>query len=183
LELLLEWNQDGLKVLLYPIVRFLHDCCVDPQRSAQQRKDDGVRMLKELYQLRRAVKSWLIQKKIRNVILLDPLACLGAAADLGKAEKIMADSFHLNGEARAVLATKIKEQIVSWLRDLKRPADTGLGGDSKRLKMEGASGTAAGGKKGTAKGKEQGGGKKKKTGPGKGREGGGGKGGNRQMAR
>jgi hypothetical protein len=95
----------------------------------------------------------------------------------------MADSFHLNGEARAVLATKIKEQIVSWLRGLKRPADTGLGGDSKRLKMEGASGTAAVGKKGTAKSKEQGGGKKKKAGPGKGREGGGGKGGGRRMAR
>jgi hypothetical protein len=183
LEPLLVWNQDGLKVLLYPIVRFLHDCCVNHQRSAQQRKDDGGRMLKELYQLRRAVKSWLIQKKIRNVILLDPLACLGAAADLGRAEKIMADCFHLNGEARAALATKVKEQIVSWLRGLKRPADTGLGGDSKRMKMDSASGSAAGSKKGTTKGKEQGGGKKKKAGPVKGRDGGRDNGGGRRMDR
>ncbi len=139
-------------------------------------------MLKELYQLRRAIKSRLIQKKIRNVIQVDPLSCLGAAADLGKAEKIMADSFHLNGEARAVLATKIKEQIVSWLRGLKRPADTGLGGNSKRLKLDGASGTAAGRKKGTEKGKAQGGGKKKNMGSGKSREGGGGNGGGRRTA-
>ncbi len=72
LEPLLEWNQDGLKVLLCP----LHDCCVDPSRNEQQRKEDGVRMLKELYQLRRALKTRLIQRKIRNVILVDPLACL-----------------------------------------------------------------------------------------------------------
>ena len=72
---------------------------------------------------------------------------------------------------------------MSWLRGLKRPADTGLGGDSKRLKMESASGTAAGRKKGSTKGKEQGGGKKKKAGPGKGREGGRDNSGGRRMDR
>jgi hypothetical protein len=161
LKPLLEWNQDGLKVLLYPIVRYLHDCCLEHPRSEQQRKDDGVRMLKELYQLRRAVKTGLIQKKIRNVILVDPLACLGAAADLSRAETIMADNFHLTGEARGVVASRIKEQIVAWLRGLKRPADTAMGADSKRPRMDRASPAATNGKKGLSAGKSKGAGRKK----------------------
>ena len=36
------------------------------------RKEDGIRQLKELYQLRRVLKSWIIRKKYKNIILIDP---------------------------------------------------------------------------------------------------------------
>jgi hypothetical protein len=48
----------------------------------------------------------------------------------------MADSFQLNGKAREILAGKIKEQIVVWLRGKKRGSDTASGGDSKRQKLD-----------------------------------------------
>jgi hypothetical protein len=76
LEPLLEWNPDCLKLLLCPLVRFLEDCCEAHQREEQTRKEDGIRQLKELYQLRRMLKSWILRKKHKHIILVDPLACL-----------------------------------------------------------------------------------------------------------
>jgi hypothetical protein len=61
----------------------------------------------------------------------------------------MADCFHLNSRARETVAGKIKEQIVGWLRGKKRGSDTPVGGDSKRLKLDAASGS---GKPGAAAG-------------------------------
>ncbi len=91
LDPLLAWSPDSLKVLLCPLVRYLVDCCAAHQRGEQIRNEDGTRQLKELYQLRKAIKSRIIQKKYRNIIIMDPLACLGAAASLEKAKTIMAD--------------------------------------------------------------------------------------------
>jgi hypothetical protein len=136
LEPLLEWNPDCLKLLLCPLVRFLEDCCEAHLREEQTKKEDGIRQLKDLYQLRRVLKSWIIRKKHKNIILVDPLACLGAASSLDKVKSVMADSFHLNGKASATLAGKIKEQIVGWLRGRKRGSDTSAGGDSKRQKLD-----------------------------------------------
>ena len=107
-----------------------------------------MRQLKELYQFRRVLKSWIIRRKFRNTIMLDPLGCLGAAASLDKAKSVMADCFHLNSRARETVAGRIKEQIVGWLRGKKRASDTPVGGDSKRLKMD----ASAGGKPGAAAG-------------------------------
>ncbi len=140
LEPLLAENQDNLKVLLCPLVRYLEDCCADHSRDENLKKEDNVRQLKELYQLRRVLKSWIIRKKFRNTIMLDPLSSLGAVASLDKAKAIMADCFHLNARAREIVAGKIKEQIVSWLRGRKRGSDTSAGGDSKRLKLDSAGG-------------------------------------------
>jgi hypothetical protein len=73
----------------------------------------------------------------------------------------MADSYHLNGKAREILAGKIKEQIVGWLRGRKRCSDTIAGGDKKRQKMDtqelnsSKSGKRVGG---AAKGRKDGGG-------------------------
>jgi hypothetical protein len=64
-------------------------------------------------------------------LILDPLACLGAAADLEKARAIMEDNFHLNVKARNILATKIKEQVVDWLRGRKSGSDGEVGGVKK----------------------------------------------------
>jgi hypothetical protein len=97
LDSLLAWSSDTLKVLLCPLVRYLADCCVTHQRDEQTLNEEGVRQLKELYQLRRALKSRIIQRKYKNILLIDPLACLGAASSLERARAIMADSFHLTG--------------------------------------------------------------------------------------
>ncbi len=132
-----------------PLVRYPEDCCADHPRDENLKREDGVRQLKELYQFRRVLKSWIIRKKFRNTIMLDPLGCLGAAASLDKAKSVMADCFHLNSRARETVAGKIKEQIVGWLRGKKRGIDTPVGGDSKRLKLDTASG---GGKPGAATG-------------------------------
>jgi hypothetical protein len=150
----------GLEHALCPLVRYLEDCCTDHPRDEKLKKEDGVRQLKELYQLRRVLKSWIIRKKFRNTIMLDPLGCLGAAASLDKAKAIMADCFHLNARARETVAGKIKEQIVSWLPERKRGSDTSAGGDSKRLKLDtagsggktGGSGVAGPSHKGDGKG-------------------------------
>jgi hypothetical protein len=177
LEPLLDWSPDTLKLLLCPLVRFLEDWCVAHPRGDKLRKDEGVRQLKELYQLRRVLKSWIIRKKYKNVILIDTLTCLGAASSLEKAKSIMADSYHLNGKSRETLAVKIKEHIVGWLRGKKRSSDTAAGGDCKRQKMDNhEKSSAQNGKKigGAAKSRTDGGGRG--GGDGKGRGKGGGKG-------
>jgi hypothetical protein len=150
LEPLLSGYQDNLKLLLCPLVRYLDDCCAEHTRDENVRKEDGIRQMKELYQLRRVLKSWIIRKKFRNVIMFDPLACLGAAASVDKAKAIMADCFHLNAKARETVAGKIKEQIVGWLRGRKRGSDTGLGGDSKRLRLDSGAGGSGVSKSGPA---------------------------------
>ena len=176
LDSLLAWSPDTLKVLLCPLVRYLTDCCVAHQRDEQTLKEEGVRQLKELYQLRRALKSRIIQRKYKNILLIDPLASLGAASSLERARAIMADTFHLTGKARADLAAKVKEEIVGWLRGKKRSNDTAAGAESKRQKLDGpvakepAGGRKAGGTGGKGHGKKAG----RDGGRGQGRGGGGG---------
>ncbi len=162
LDGLLAWSPDTLKVLLCPLVRYLTDCCVTHQRDEQTLNEEGVRQLKELYQLRRALKSRIIQRKYKNILLIDPLACLGATSSLEKARAIMADSFHLTGKARTDLAAKVKEEIVRWLRGKKRSSDTAAGAESKRQKLDGpaAKDPVGGRKSGGAGGK----GREKKAG-------------------
>jgi hypothetical protein len=45
-----------------PLVKNLEDCCVGQPRDEKEWEEDGIRKLKELYQLRREVKSMLIKK-------------------------------------------------------------------------------------------------------------------------
>jgi hypothetical protein len=110
LEPLLAENQDNLKVLLCPLVRYLEDCCANHPRDESLKKEDGVRQLKELYQLRRVLKSWTIREKFRSTILLDPLGCLGAAASLDKAKAVMVDCFHLNAGREKLWREKLKSK-------------------------------------------------------------------------
>jgi len=173
LEPLLSGYPDNLKLLLCPLVRYLEDCCAGHPRDEKVRKEDGIRQMKELYQLRRVLKSWIIRKKFKNVIMFDPLACLGAAASVDKAKAVMADCFHLNARAREIVAVKVKEQIVGWLRGRKRASDTKAGSDDKRPRLDpaadrgGPSGSGAGksGKAGVSRG---GGGKGQPKGQSKG---------------
>jgi hypothetical protein len=59
---LLAEYPENLKILLCPLVRYLEDCCVNHSRDEKLKKEDGIRQLKELYQLRRVLKSWIIRK-------------------------------------------------------------------------------------------------------------------------
>jgi hypothetical protein len=174
LDSLLAWSPDTLKVLLCPLVRYLTDCCTEHQRDEKTLQEEGIRQLKELYQFRRVLKGRIIQKKYKNILLIDPLASTGAASSLERARAIMADSFHLTSKARGELANKIKEEIVGWLRGKKRGSDTAAGADSKRLRLDSSGqkeqvSKAGGGKKvgggrgGGGHGKGRGGGSTRKT--------------------
>jgi hypothetical protein len=173
LDLLLAWSPETLSVLLCPLVRYLTDCCNAHQRDEQTLKDEGIRQLKELYQFRRVLKSRIIQKKYKNILLIDPLASLGVAGSLEKARAIMADSFHLTGKARGNLATKIKDEIVGWLLGRKRGSDTAAGADSKRQRLDSS------GKKDTESGRKE----CSAVGSGRGKKAGGGRGGGRGKGR
>jgi hypothetical protein len=118
--LLLQWRPNALKILISPTVRYLTNCCATHTRSEQELKMDGQRMLKELGELRRSVKSMLVKKKIQNVILIDPLLLSGAASDLEKAKQLMLDQVHMRKEGYAALAGRIKETIHNWLLVRKR---------------------------------------------------------------
>jgi hypothetical protein len=139
-------------------------------RDGKQKQEDGVRQLKEVYHLRRVLKSWIIRKKFKNTIMIDPLGFLGAAASLDKAKAIMADCYHLNAKARETIAGKINEQVVGWLRGRKRGSDTSVDSDSKRLKLDpstGSGGTSGSGvagpsRKGDGKGRGKSGSKGRK---------------------
>jgi hypothetical protein len=137
-----SWSRccPAIRTISSPLVRYLEDCCATHPREEAVRKDDGIRQMKELYQLRRVLKSWIIRKKFKNVILFDPLACLGAAASVDKAKSVMADCFHLNARARETVALQVKEQIVSWLRGRKRGSDTKVGSEDKRPRLDSSAG-------------------------------------------
>ncbi len=174
LEPLLSGYPDNLKMLLCPLVRYLEDCCAGHPRDELVRKEDVIRQMKELYQLRRVLKSRIIRKKFKNVIMFDPLACLGAAASVDKAKAVMADCFHLNARAREIVAVEVKEQIVGWLRGRKRGSDTKAGSEDKRPRLDSAAykgGPSVSGvrKSGTAAASRSGGGKGQPKGRGKGR--------------
>jgi hypothetical protein len=135
LEPLLMEDPDQLKVLVYPMVSFLQDCCTEHARREKVRQEEAARQLKELYHLRRAVKTWLITKKMKNVLLVDPLACLGATNNTADAMGILKDGIHLNGIHTAKLADKIKELVAGWVRSKKRAGDAIAGGDEKRPRL------------------------------------------------
>ena len=105
-------------------------------RSESAKRDDAARQLKELYQLRRAVKSWLIAKKLKNVLLVDPLSVLGASNNIDKARDILKDGLHLKGCHMATVADKIKEVVAGWVRGRKRAGEALAGAEAKRAKLE-----------------------------------------------
>jgi hypothetical protein len=136
LEPLLGEVPEQLKVFICPLVRFLGDCCEKHSRSEETKREDAARQLKELYQLRRAVKSWLIAKKLKNVLLVDPLSCLGARNDIDKARAILKDGVHLKGCHMATVADKIREMVAGWVRSRKRAGEALAGTEAKKAKME-----------------------------------------------
>jgi len=74
------------------------DCSKEHMRTDREKEEDRKRQMKELWELRRAVKTFLVVNKIKNVVMVDPLAALGVGSDMVKAREIMADNFHLTKE-------------------------------------------------------------------------------------
>jgi hypothetical protein len=107
-------------------------------------------MLKSLGELRRAIRSWLIVRGIKNVFLVDPLAASGAAADAKKAIGLMRDSVHMTKDGYTRLAKVCKETITAWLLGRKRKAVESHGADAKKPRIDraGPSGGNAAGKGG-----------------------------------
>jgi hypothetical protein len=136
LEPLLGEDPEQLKVFVCPLVRFLEDCCEEHSRSEDTKREDAARQLKELYHLRRAVKAWLITRKLKNVLLVDPLSCLGASKDIEKARAILKDGFHLKACHMATVADKIKEVVASWVRGRKRAGGALAGAEAKKARIE-----------------------------------------------
>jgi hypothetical protein len=72
---------------------------------------------------------------MKNVLLVDPLACLGAMNNTAVAMSILKDDIHLKGVHTAKLADKIKDLVAGWVRTKKRAADVSAGGDEKRPRL------------------------------------------------
>jgi len=64
LEQLLKLRPEELKVLVCPLPRFLGDCCKEHERAPEEKKAEGERQLKELWKMRRGIKSFLFKRKI-----------------------------------------------------------------------------------------------------------------------
>jgi hypothetical protein len=122
LEPALLFKPDNLKVLVYPTVRYLDACCTAHGRSSSMREEDGNRLLKELAGFRKYVKAFLIKKKIRNVLVVDPLAVLGGQRDLMVAHGSMEDNIHMSVESFNKIGAHIKNIIAGWLLGRKRKA-------------------------------------------------------------
>ncbi len=71
----------------------MEDCCAEHARS-----EESGRVLKELWQMRRGIKTFPVTRKIRNVLLVDLLAILEAGADLQKAKMILKDGVHVGAQ-------------------------------------------------------------------------------------
>jgi hypothetical protein len=77
------------------------------------------------------MQTWLITRKMKNVLLVDPLACLVAENNTAVAMGILKDGIHLKGTHTAKVAYKIKELVSGWLRSKKRAGYAIAGGDNK----------------------------------------------------
>jgi len=135
LEVLLKRRPEDLKVLVCPLPRFLEDCCKEHERSEDEKKEDGGRQLKELWEMRRSIKTFLVKKKLQNVVMVDPLAVLEVGKDVMEVRKVMADNYHLKAKHVVQLAARIRETVVSWQQGGKRKAEEKLATDSKKIRL------------------------------------------------
>jgi len=138
LEPLLRKWPETVKILVTPLPRFMEDCCEKHGRKEEDKVKDGGRQLKELWELQRGIKTFLISKKLKNVLMLDPLAVLEVGGDLGKVRAAMADNFHLKAENAKLLAAKAKELIKDWQAGGKRGGEALDGALAKKPRLENA---------------------------------------------
>jgi hypothetical protein len=108
LEPVLKLRSDMLTFLVCPTIRHVEACCTaHDSLSAEERRAEGERQLRELGSLRREVKSWLIKKGYSNTLMVDPLQA--SAANIDRARENMRDAVHMQPAGYSRLAEKIKE--------------------------------------------------------------------------
>jgi hypothetical protein len=134
-----EWRPEMLMLLRTLWCRHLTECCCDHPKQPDGALKEAAAMLKGLGELRRKVKTWLVFNKFANVVLVDPMAALGATADAGKAVGMMADTVHLKEEGYTAVAQQCKKIITDWLLGRKRKAVAmAANPEAKKQKIESA---------------------------------------------
>jgi hypothetical protein len=160
MEALLRWCSDNLKLLVTPVCRHLIPCCDEHGMDRKEQEKEAARLLKSLGEMRRAIRSWLMSRGIKNVFMVDPLAASGAAANVEKTIALMSDSVHMKKEGYSKLAKQCKDTITTWLLGKKRKAVESYGAEAKKQRMDGQSNsqaTSADGKKAGKGGRKAGG--------------------------
>ncbi len=143
----------ALYILLIP-------CYDEHGMNRQEQEKETARLLKSLGEMRRAIRSWLMARGIKNVFMVDALAASGAAAKLEKAIALMNDLVHMKKEGYNMLAKQCKDTITTWLLGKKRKAVESYGAEAKMQRLDGQSNSQAmlaGGKKGGKGGRKGGG--------------------------
>jgi len=137
LEPILKLRSDLLTFLVCPTIRHVEACCTaHDSLSAEERRAEGERQLRELGSLRREVKTWLIKKGYSNTLMVDPLQTSAAAANVDRARENMRDAVHMQPAGYSRLADKIKEMAKGWLLNRKRAGEVGIAPDSKRVRID-----------------------------------------------
>jgi hypothetical protein len=155
-EPVLKQRSDLLTFLVCPTIRHVEACCTaHDSLSADERRAEGERQLRELGSLWREVKNWLIKKGYSNTLMVDPLQASAAAADIDKARENMRDAVHMKAVGYSRLADKIKEMAKGWMLNRKRAGEVGSEPDSKRARFDPNPGRGGngGGKGGGGKGR------------------------------
>ncbi len=117
LEPVLKLRSDMLTFLVCPTIRHVEACCTaHDSLSAEERRAEGERQLRELGSLRREVKTWLIKRGYSNTLMVDPLQASAAAANIDRAREIMRDAVHMQPAGYSRLSDKIKELAKGWPR-------------------------------------------------------------------
>ncbi len=157
MEPLLRWGPDNLKLLVTPVCRHVIPCCDKHAMNRQEQEKETARLLKSLGEMRRAIRSWLMARGIKNVFMVDPLAASGAAANVEKAIALMNDSVHMKKEGYNKLAKQCKDTITTWLLGKKRKAVESYGAEAKKQRLDGQGNSQMGGKNGGQGGRKGGG--------------------------
>jgi hypothetical protein len=139
MEPLLRWGPDNLKLLVTLVCRHVIPCCEEHGRDRQEQERETARLLKSLGEMRRAIRSWLMVRGIKNVFMVNPLAVSGAAANVEKAIDLMNDSVHMKKEDYNRLAKQCKDTITTWLLGKKRKAVESYGAQAKKQRLDGQS--------------------------------------------
>jgi hypothetical protein len=145
LEPVLKLRSDMLTFLVCPTIRHIEACCTaHDSLSAEERRAEGERQLRELGSLRREVKTWLIKRGYSNTLMVDPLQAWAAAANIDRARENMRDAVHIQPAGYSRLAEKIKEMAKGWLLNRKRAGEVGIAPDSKRARVDQSQGRGDG---------------------------------------
>ena len=103
----LKVQPDVKKFLVTCLPRYISaTCCGDPLHWNGTGKAEKLRLLSELSQMKRTIRSYLFTEKVPNVTLVDPVQICGANAD-----DAFVDAVHLTPECYDKLAEHLMESV------------------------------------------------------------------------